>query len=108
MSAATTKLKDVASIIRSKNAGPYELTFDVMFSEEAVYRRVKERQLFSREWIAECFRIPLEQVLDVHYFDPALAVKFNLRRSLVCGAIGDTDIYGAQQHAPLLEARLAI
>jgi len=106
MTAERKMLKDITGVIRSKNAGPYELTFDILFIDETEYLCVKERQVFSRAWIAEIFRIPVERVLDVYYFNPALAVKFNIKRALVCGAVGDTDIYGAQQHAPLLDAQL--
>ena len=41
-------------------------------------------------------------MLKVIYFEPSLAVKATLRRLVASGAPGDTDIYGAQQHAPLL------
>ena len=36
------KLKDIASVIRSKNSGPYELTFDVIFKELEMYQKVKD------------------------------------------------------------------
>lgn len=35
------RLKDIAEVIRSKNAGPYELTFDIIFSSREFYRRVR-------------------------------------------------------------------
>ena len=35
------KLIDVASVIRSKNSGPYELTFDVIFKDFDMYNKVK-------------------------------------------------------------------
>ena len=34
-------VKDVALVIRSKNAGPYELTFDLMFPNEEIYNEVR-------------------------------------------------------------------
>ena len=34
-----TALRELAKVVRSKNAGPYEITFDVMFTDEA--RRAK-------------------------------------------------------------------
>ena len=33
-------LQNLAKVIRSKNAGPFEITFDVIFDEAAVYERV--------------------------------------------------------------------
>ena len=35
------KLIDIASVIRSKNSGPYELTFDVIFKDFETYGKVK-------------------------------------------------------------------
>ena len=34
------KLWELAGLIRSKNAGPFQLTFDIMFDSEEKYRRV--------------------------------------------------------------------
>ena len=41
-------------------------------------------------------------VEKVIFFDPALAVKIGLPRLIRSGSPGDTDVYGAQQHAPML------
>ena len=32
-----TPLGELARLIRSKNAGPFELTFDIMFEDNATY-----------------------------------------------------------------------
>jgi hypothetical protein len=42
-------------------------------------------------------------VLDIIEFDPAYAVKITLRRPWGSGAVGETDVYGAQQHVPIAE-----
>ena len=34
------KLKDIAVVIRSKNAGPYELTLDVLLPDEATFEKL--------------------------------------------------------------------
>ena len=39
-------------------------------------------------------------------FAPALAVKITLPREIASGDVGDRDVYGAQQHAPLLDIEL--
>jgi hypothetical protein len=101
-------LTDVAAVIRSKNAGPYELTLDIMFKEEKNYRFLKEIDYFTRELFAELYGINVEKILKVVYFDPACAVKCTLVRPLVSGSIGDSDVYGAQQHAPLLPLQVPV
>ena len=42
------KLKDIADIIRSKNAGPYILTFDIIFTNPNVYQKIKKKSLLIR------------------------------------------------------------
>jgi len=100
------KLVDVASVIRSKNAGPYELTFDILFKEPRWYEQAKEAKAINRALVSRIYDIPEEDILDIIYFDPALAVKVTIKRPRVSGDIGETDVYGAQQHAPFLEVIL--
>ena len=51
--AGTCYLGDVASIIRSKNAGPYELTFDVMFDDDETYAKVKNCGILTQATVAQ-------------------------------------------------------
>lgn len=102
------KLRDIASIIRSKNAGPYELTLDIMFNDFEVYQKVKQAGVITKDFISRLYMVPAEKILDVIEFDPAGAIKITMIRPIVSGNVGDTDIYGAQQHAPLLTAAVYI
>ena len=97
-----TRLADVADVIRSKNAGPFELTLDIIFAEPFWFEEALRRDLISSRVIADLYGIEQSDVLSIVSFPPALAIKATLRRPLASGAIGDTDVYGAQQHAPLL------
>ncbi len=97
-----TTLADVATVVRSKNTSPFTDSLDIIFREPATYDEFKRRELIDRQRVAELYRISTEAVLDVIYFDPAPAIKVCLLRDTPSGAPGDTDVYGAQQHAPLL------
>jgi hypothetical protein len=97
-----TRLTDLATVIRSKNAGPYLLTFDVLLRDRDAYRRVLASPAFTPARIAELFRVPVTDVVDVVGFEPANAIKITLNRPVVSGSLRDTDVYGAQQHIPLL------
>lgn len=103
---AARKLGALAKVIRSKNAGPFELTFDVMFDDAEVYQRVKTSGIFDADLFARLYRVPRERVLSVHAFDPALTLKATIARSPSSGTAGDTDVFGAQQHAPLLDVEV--
>ncbi len=96
------KLIDVASVIRSKNSGPYELTFDVIFKEFDMYNQVKAANVFNKEMFAPLYGIEKSDIISLVYFDPAKAVKITIVRPISSGALGETDVYGAQQHAPLM------
>jgi hypothetical protein len=95
-------ITSVASVIRSKNAGPFELTLDILFKDKGTYLYLKNCGFFSRELFAALYDVPLGDILKVVHFDPAFAVKCTMVRQVVSGTPGDTDVYGAQQHAPLL------
>ena len=98
-----TKLTDITDIIRSKNAGPFELTFDLMFQTDDWYRRVADAGVIDAALISTLYKIPTEDVLGIINFAPAKAIKITIRRPISSGALGETDVYGAQQHAPLLD-----
>ena len=101
------KLKDIAKACKSKNAGPFELTLDIMFEDEAVFKKVQQTKCLTARVIAERYGVPVESVLFTEY-PPALAYKATIKRRIPSGAIGDTDVYGAQQHAPLLDLELPL
>ncbi len=100
-----TKLLDVAKVIRSKNAGPFELTLDIIFKNTESYTDFREQQVLTEEKVSELFRISTSEIHKVVYFDLVNAVKITIKRALPSGSPGDTDIYGAQQHAPLLNLK---
>ena len=99
-------LKDIAAVLRSKNSGPYELTLDVMFTDKELYDRFCKQKIFSKKTIAALYRIPEDNVLSIVEFVPAMAVKATIIRPLSSGALGERDVYGAQQHAPLMDLSL--
>ena len=102
------KLIDVASVIRSKNSGPYELTFDIIFKEVEMYEKVKAAKVINEKMFAPLYNIKESDILSLVYFDPAKAVKITIVRPIPSGALGETDVYGAQQHAPLMKYKFEL
>ncbi len=102
----TVPITELASVIRSKNAGPYELTLDIIFRKEEDYLHLKEIDFFKRDLCAGLYGLNADRIINVVYFDAASAVKITMVRPIVSGALGDSDVYGAQQHAPLLRLRV--
>ena len=100
-------IKDLASICKSKNAGPFELTIDVVFDNAETFRRVKATGVLGPALFARLYSVPEQHVLFTPY-DAAFAFKATLPRLVPAGDFGDTDVYGCQQHAPLLDVDLPI
>jgi len=98
-----TKLFDTADVIRSKNAGPYELTFDIIFKETDHFNKFVEAKVMTPAVFAKLYDIPESDVISVISFPPAKAVKITIIRPMASGDLGEKDIYGAQQHSPLLD-----
>lgn len=99
-------IRTLAKVVRSKNAGPFELTFDVMFDDAERYRMVKESGAVTRETLARAYAIDPAAITNFQFFDPALAFKLTIRRPRAQGSVGETDTFGAQQHAPLLDIQI--
>ncbi len=96
------KLFDLADVIRSKNAGPYELTFDIIFKDYEMFKEVADKKVINKEVFAKLYNIKEEDVLGIIDFEPAKAIKITIVRPICSGDLGETDVYGAQQHIPLM------
>jgi uncharacterized protein DUF4387 len=97
-----TRLTDLAQVIRSKNAGPYFLTLDVLVDSPATFRRLTDSGVFTAANIARLYhRDPAD--VEVFQYPAALGIKMTFARAAVAGSLADTDLYGAQQHVPLYD-----
>jgi hypothetical protein len=101
------KLKEIAKACKSKNAGPFELTIDIMFDDLATFEKVRATGRINPALVASLYGVNESDVLFTVY-PPALAYKATIPRRIPSGAIGDTDVYGAQQHALLLDLDIPI
>ena len=93
---------DIARVVSSKNSGPYELVLDIMLKDRQLFDALRTSGQFSPERIAKAYGVGVEEIRRIVWFEPANAVKVVMPRRIVSGAPGDADVYGAQQHAPLL------
>lgn len=93
---------DIARVVRSKNSGPYELVLDIMLKNRELFDALRASGQFSPERLAQVYGVGRDEIRNIVWFAPANAVKVVMPRRIVSGAPGDSDVYGAQQHAPLL------
>jgi hypothetical protein len=104
-------LSDLCRILRSKNAGPYEITIDAIFYSESDYRSIKETNLLSSTSVAKALGVPLEDIIWMGFFDPALAFKVTIPRvrsgrKKSAGGFMENDVHGSQEHLGLASLEL--
>lgn len=101
------RIRDIAKACKSKNAGPFEVTIDVVFDDPKLFERVRRTGVLGPALFARLYKVRPEDVLFTEY--PAgNAFKATLPRLVASGDVGDTDVYGAQQHAPLLDVEIPV
>lgn len=103
---APDQLGALASVIRSKNAGPFEVTFDVMFSTQSVYNRVKNSNILTRGRIASLYGLEEADVVTAIWWPQALAFKATVVRSAVSGGWGEVDVHSSTQHVKLMHLEI--
>ena len=97
------KLFELAHVLRSKNSGPYQVTLDVLFDNREAYERVRGSGKVTKESIAALYHVPVSAITDFAEYDAGMGIKITYLRQVASGTVGDRDVYGAQQHAPLME-----
>jgi hypothetical protein len=97
---------ELARTIRSKNAGSFVITLEIIFDDRIIYNKVKESNSISKEEIARVYNIAPDEVFDFVYYDPGMGIKANIRRPIPSGGPGESDVYGCQQYAPLFNLEI--
>ena len=97
------RLGDIARTIRSKNAGSFWITLEVIFGDRSYYEEVKRSGSITAQAIADAYGVKLEMIQGFIFYDAGMGIKANLRRPTPSGGPGETDVYGCQQYAPLLD-----
>ncbi|KIL42454.1 acyl-CoA synthetase [Gordoniibacillus kamchatkensis] len=100
------KLGEAAAVLRSKNSGPFEITVDALFADPALYYKIKDSGVINKALVSKLYNIAPERIAHIVFFDQALGFKITFARTVSSGTFLDRDVYGAQQHAPLLELEL--
>ena len=92
------KLVDYTKILRSKNAGPLFITFDLIFSGSDEMEYVLEK--LKRSDVAMAYGID-EKEIDIIAYKVVNSIKITFPRQIISGSLCDGDIYGCQMHMPL-------
>ena len=98
-------LGELADVMRSKNAGPFQFTIDLMFNDRATYDRVINSGALSEKAIAPLYNVE-PSLVRIMPFERVRAIKITIPRTTGekgSGSAFDRDVYGAQQHGPLVD-----
>ena len=99
------QLQDLAQVVRSKNAGPRRITLDIIFRSDADYQRATQSEALIAEKIAPLYGVAVDAVTVINY-PLGRAIKIVVARRIMSGDPSDRDVYGAQQHTPLLRLEI--
>lgn len=95
-------LGDLAEIVRSKNAGPFWMTLDVIFTDRSVYEWVTGQQTITARTVGHLYRVDPTTV-HVFYLPDINVIKASFPRPMPQGSITDSDMHSGQQHVPLAQ-----
>jgi hypothetical protein len=96
-------LKDMVTFLFSKNAGPYLVTFDILFKNRDAFEQAKASGVFTRETFAGLYKVAPERIISVYEYNAADMIKFTMIRDISSSDFGDRSVFGSQLWAPLLE-----
>jgi len=95
-------LREITKVLRSKNAGPFTITFDLLFRTKEDLERVVEANILGAERVAGYLKCPQSDI-EVYVYPPANAIKITVPRRHSSGSFDDSDVFGCQQHAWMLD-----
>ena len=99
------KLRHCTKLVRSKNAGPFVLTIDVMFENSDIFQKCVEQKILSAQNVAKIYGVEPEKI-DTFEIPIISTIKISLPRLVTQGDLGDSDNHGGQQYAPLLDLEI--
>ena len=104
----TMKLHELATVLRSKSAGPFRNTIDIFFDADEPYQRVRDSGMLTKESIAKLYRITPGEVLGIFFLDRARGIKITVPKpeNVASGDPECRDIYGAQYYIPMLDMEI--
>ena len=97
------KLIDYTKILRSKNAGPLFITFDLIFNTKEDMEYVEQR--LKKSDVSKAYGVE-EEKIDIISYGVVNSIKITFPRKNISGCLADTDIYGCQMHTPLAEIEI--
>ncbi len=98
-------LRDYALYVRSKNAGPFYLTFEIFLQNKEDYENLVAMNLITRELISTLYGAKQGEV-QIFLCEDIYTIKITIPRPVIQGSLQDTDSHGGQQSVLLSNVAL--
>jgi hypothetical protein len=95
-------LEQTAKYVRSKNAGPFSLTFDIFCDDTESYEKIKNSSNITPALFARTYHVDEKDV--IYYYCPDIhAIKISIPRPTIQGNKYERDMHQCQQYLLLLD-----
>ncbi|MBC3345104.1 MULTISPECIES: DUF4387 domain-containing protein [Pseudomonas] len=99
------KLRDVCRHVRSKQAGPFWITFDIFFDGRENFERYSQSAALSSAQFARLYGTDPARVKHIPVADLEM-VKISYPRATPQGGMVERDMHAGQQYVRLLDVVL--
>ncbi|KAK4175128.1 hypothetical protein QBC36DRAFT_28611 [Triangularia setosa] len=95
-------LYKLAKTLRTKNAGPYLVTLDILFPTKAIYDLVSEAGVLTPARLGKLYGIEQKEIAEFMFWEPALAFKATWPRGKISGSWDDDDVHASGGHVGVM------
>ncbi len=93
---------ELAHYVRSKNAGPFWVTMDIFFDDNASYELVSRSEAITEESLAPVLDTD-PQNIRIFRLPAIRVIKISVPRKVPQGGPDEYDMHGGQQYIPLCD-----
>lgn len=94
-------LGEIARYIRSKNAGPFWITFEIFCDTDEDFDKIINSPNITVGTIAKLYGVP-ENSIKMFYIDNLHVIKFSFPRPMPQGHKYENDMHAGQQYVRML------
>ena len=99
------KVKDIATYVRSKNAGPFWVTFEIFCGDDESYNKIKHSPNVSKEKVGELYGVDPEKIKEF-VIDTIRVIKYSYPRPKPSGHKYENDMHSGQQYIRLADLEI--
>jgi hypothetical protein len=102
-----TTIREFAHEVRSKNAGPFWLTFEIFMRNRDDYDALVALKVVTPELISKLYGTPADQV-QMFFCENINTIKISIPRPVIQGSPQDKDVHAGQQSVFLANVEIEV